>query len=307
MSEILLLIVPPLAGALIGFVTNVLAIKMLFRPLKPCYMFGIRIPFTPGILPRERARLAQSIGAMVERELLTPEILRERLAGAELREKVRQALSRYTRQIPALFTGAAERIYPHALNALVEFLRKPEIHEKLTTQGREIVDSVIAGLSPIQRLLISSGQFDRGIKENMPAIVDDLIARLEKAGLREDVRSTVISCAGDSLFAQGALDRALKDLLSRGGLPSPGEQADLDSLLTEKLLQAADAQIESFLTTIDVRNMVRSRIDSMDMLRVEGIILDVMANQFKWIDIFGAILGFLIGLFQALFAWGMRS
>jgi uncharacterized membrane protein YheB (UPF0754 family) len=42
------------------------------------------------------------------------------------------------------------------------------------------------------------------------------------------------------------------------------------------------------------------------MLRVEGIILDVMANQFKWIDIFGAVLGFLIGLCQAGFSWLLR-
>jgi uncharacterized membrane protein YheB (UPF0754 family) len=34
------------------------------------------------------------------------------------------------------------------------------------------------------------------------------------------------------------------------------------------------------------------------MLKVEGIILDVMARQLKWIDIFGGILGFLIGLVQ---------
>jgi uncharacterized membrane protein YheB (UPF0754 family) len=45
----------------------------------------------------------------------------------------------------------------------------------------------------------------------------------------------------------------------------------------------------------------------MDMIRVEGIILDVMANQLKWIDVFGAILGFLIGVFQALFSWIMRN
>ena len=52
MKNLLLFCVPPLVGALIGFITNVLAIKMLFRPLRPHYLFGLRIPFTPGILPR---------------------------------------------------------------------------------------------------------------------------------------------------------------------------------------------------------------------------------------------------------------
>jgi uncharacterized membrane-anchored protein YjiN (DUF445 family) len=310
MNTILLLLVPTLAGALIGFVTNVLAIRMLFRPLRPYYLFGIRIPFTPGILPRERAKLAQSIGAMVERELLTAEILRQRLASAELREKFRQGLSRYTQRLPGLFTGAAEKIYPHVLAALGGFLRNREIHDKLVAQGREIVDSVVSDLAPLQRLLVASGQFDRGIKEKMPKIVDDLIDRLEKAGRQEEVRASIISYAAESLFVRGSLETALRGLLSQAGEDSgPGREAGegLDSLITERLFRAADAQIENLLGAVDIKAMVQDRINKMDMLRVEGLILDVMANQLKWIDVFGAILGFLIGLFQALFAWGMRG
>jgi uncharacterized membrane protein YheB (UPF0754 family) len=307
MNDSLLLVVPPVAGAIIGFVTNVLAIKMLFRPLKAYHIFGIRIPFTPGILPRERARLARSIGAMVERELLTPQILRERLAGEELRLKFRQGLSRYTRRLPELFAGTAENIYPHALETLTEFLRTPEIRDKMIEQGRGIVDTAILGLSPLQRLLIASGQFDRSIKENMPEIVDDLINRLEKAGRWEEVRASIIFHVNDRLFVQGAFKNTLKGLLSGGENSGTGDGEDLDTLIMEKLFRAADTQIETLLSAIDVQTMVQDRINRMDMLQVEGIILDVMANQFKWIDIFGAILGFLIGLFQALFGWWVRG
>jgi uncharacterized membrane protein YheB (UPF0754 family) len=52
--------------------------------------------------------------------------------------------------------------------------------------------------------------------------------------------------------------------------------------------------------------MVAERIDSLEMIRVERIILDVMANQLKWIDIFGAVLGFAIGLSQSLLSWLLR-
>jgi uncharacterized membrane protein YheB (UPF0754 family) len=142
----------------------------------------------------------------------------------------------------------------------------------------------------------------------MPAIVNDLITRLEQKGRRDDVRSSIISHAGNSLFTRGSLEKTLKGLLSGTGEEGEeGVEGDLDDLLTEKLFRAAGAHIETLLAAIDVQAMVRDRINSMDMLRVEGIILDVMANQFKWIDIFGAILGFLIGLFQALFAWGMNT
>jgi uncharacterized membrane protein YheB (UPF0754 family) len=62
---------PPLIGAFIGYLTNKVAIKMLFRPLTPKYLFGIRIPMTPGVIPSKRSDLAINIGEMVGSHLLT--------------------------------------------------------------------------------------------------------------------------------------------------------------------------------------------------------------------------------------------
>ena len=85
-------IVPPLVGAIIGYFTNWLAIKMLFRPLKPVYLGKIRLPFTPGILPRERIRLTESVGDTVSRELLTADVFRSRLVEPALKLKIEQSI-----------------------------------------------------------------------------------------------------------------------------------------------------------------------------------------------------------------------
>ncbi len=62
---------PPLIGAFIGYLTNKIAIRMLFRPLKPWYVLGIRIPMTPGVIPSKRHDLAVNMGIMVGEHLLT--------------------------------------------------------------------------------------------------------------------------------------------------------------------------------------------------------------------------------------------
>ncbi len=62
---------PPLIGAFIGYLTNKIAIKMLFRPLEPWYIFGLRVPMTPGVIPAKRHELAENIGIMVGEHLLT--------------------------------------------------------------------------------------------------------------------------------------------------------------------------------------------------------------------------------------------
>lgn len=62
---------PPFLGAFIGYLTNKVAIKMLFRPLTAKHLFGLRIPMTPGVIPSKRKELAINIGEMVGSHLLT--------------------------------------------------------------------------------------------------------------------------------------------------------------------------------------------------------------------------------------------
>ncbi|MBU0943731.1 MAG: DUF445 family protein [Proteobacteria bacterium] len=62
---------PPFLGAFIGYLTNKVAIKMLFRPLEAKYFLGVRIPMTPGVIPSKRKELAENIGEMVGNHLLT--------------------------------------------------------------------------------------------------------------------------------------------------------------------------------------------------------------------------------------------
>ncbi|MEW8976112.1 MAG: DUF445 family protein, partial [Exiguobacterium sp.] len=77
MSDTLLLVLKlvgiVIIGALIGAITNHLAIRMLFRPLEPKYIGKFRVPFTPGLIPKRRNELAANLGRTVVKHLLTPE------------------------------------------------------------------------------------------------------------------------------------------------------------------------------------------------------------------------------------------
>lgn len=94
--SVLRYVLPPLVGALIGYVTNAIAIRMLFRPLTEKRIFGVRVPLTPGIIPRQRYQLSQSIARMVSTKLLTPDALDERLQSSEFRDGLRGSISEFT-------------------------------------------------------------------------------------------------------------------------------------------------------------------------------------------------------------------
>ena len=89
-------IIPPTVGAAIGYLTNAVAIRMLFRPLRAYRVFGLRVPFTPGIIPRQRHQLAVSIGRMVAKHLLTEDAVRSHTGTPKFHGAVRESVGRFT-------------------------------------------------------------------------------------------------------------------------------------------------------------------------------------------------------------------
>jgi uncharacterized membrane protein YheB (UPF0754 family) len=268
MKMLLLWLVPPFVGAGIGFLTNVLAIKMLFRPLRAYHIGPFQLPFTPGILPRERAVLAKSIGAMVARELLTPEIIRKRLQQDDTRQLLKEMAGKLREKI--------DDHYPNLCAHFVQFLEQPEIHRELEAFGYRFLSAVMQKLNPVQKLFASIANYDQKLTEKMPEIIDDLIVNLGGFLQSDPVRVRLLVLVETEL---GTAERA------------------------ERLLSLVDDALPGIMQKFDIAGLVENRINSLPMERVERIVLDVMADKFKWIDIFGAILGFLIGAFQAAFSF----
>jgi len=319
MSTLLLFIVPPFAGAIIGFVTNVIAIRMLFRPLKEVRIFGIRLPFTPGILPRQRKNLAISIGSMVERELLTPEILRERLSRDDVRGRIKQAISLFTENIlektPKELSSdggnillekapsALEKVYPILTSAVMEFVNRKDIRRELESKGRIIILNIMSQFNTLQRFFLAAGQYDQTLQAKMPQIIDDLALSLDKLLKEKNIKESILNAAVGSIGRMISEDgKKIDSLLNI----SAEEKTKLDDFLADKLTGAVDGKIEYILSSINIKSLVSDRIDSLDMIRVERIILDVMSNQLKYVELFGGVLGFLLGLFQAGLSYFLR-
>ena len=82
-----------MAGAVIGYFTNDIAIKMLFRPYQPIYIGNRRLPFTPGLIPRNQANLAKRVANTIMGSLLTPDELQKIARRLLHPERVKEAIS----------------------------------------------------------------------------------------------------------------------------------------------------------------------------------------------------------------------
>lgn len=86
------LILLPTVGALIGWLTNRIAIKMLFRPRKP---MGAGFLKLQGLIPKRRHDLARKIGEVVERELINHQDITRHINTPEFHEQVRSRVEKH--------------------------------------------------------------------------------------------------------------------------------------------------------------------------------------------------------------------
>ncbi len=83
------LLLPPIVGAIIGWFTNYITIKLLFRPHIPVDLFGYRLQ---GIIPKRRKDIARSIAHTIEKELLSSEEIATSLDGLDWKGEVEKTV-----------------------------------------------------------------------------------------------------------------------------------------------------------------------------------------------------------------------
>lgn len=87
----------PAVGGIIGYATNRLAVKMIFRPVKPINILGFKLQ---GLMPRRQLDMAKSIGAVVGDHLVNHKDIAEGLSKLDLEALLRDLLE----------TGLAEKV-----------------------------------------------------------------------------------------------------------------------------------------------------------------------------------------------------
>ncbi|MUG95269.1 DUF445 family protein [Scytonema sp. UIC 10036] len=152
-SHLWLYVSPPVAGGIIGYFTNDIAIKMLFRPYRAIYIGGRRLPFTPGLIPRNQERLAKNISNTIMGSLLTPEELQnlarrllqtERVQGAILwilRLGIDQIKSDREQKTAKILSGILRDLLGESLPRLLRVLARRE--DFLETQVNQIFDQIL--------------------------------------------------------------------------------------------------------------------------------------------------------------------
>ena len=288
-------LVPPILGAVIGYVTNRIAIRMLFRPRAAKYILGMRIPFTPGIIPKRRDELARNVGHAVARELLSADAIRVQLDSPQLQTSLRQWIGQQRQALmrqPIRLSGGSQKLLDDLMPALSEsirqMLRQPALRNEMIKIGSDVVQRTVSNQNIFARTAINVSGADTLVINRMPAIVDTIIAQLDSAATPHRIGEIT------GQWLQTGNPKSLQDLV----VLSPTTEERIDDYVSERLIVFLREQVPVLFDILDVEKLVTERINTFDTARVEHMILDVTGRHLKWINYFGAGLGAIIGLIQ---------
>ena len=234
-------------GAVSGGITNAVAIWMLFHPYEPVKVG----PWTlQGAVPKNKDRLAKSVGKTVGERLLTPEDLERQLTAPGLREAFEKTLADWVTKaltneygtarelLPAPVTSELERaianLAPTVADRFVEFAGTPSFHDSvrdfLSRQTAELKDRPVADVLTEARqesikqwaagwvdTLAQSEDFERAIREFVERQVNRLATDPEPLLDRLPTGLVAAVETGIRAYLPVALER-LAGLLSRPDL-----------------------------------------------------------------------------------------
>lgn len=125
-------ILVPIVASVIGYSTNWVAIKMLFRPLREKRILGFRVPFTPGLVPRRKDEIAENIGEAVAEHLVTSEAIEGRLSTPEVKTGLKKTINRWLDRELSKERGKVDDMLPPDYCSRFDALQA-ELTERLTT------------------------------------------------------------------------------------------------------------------------------------------------------------------------------
>lgn len=197
MQDWLYILINIAVAAFVGGITNHFAIKMLFHPREEIRIGGRKLPFTPGLIPKRKEEIAESLGKVVSDYLVTSEGLQEMIRKPLFRSKAEETVNRKLRLL------AESEL---TLNDLALKMWSSEEWQQL--KNRLIVKAQSLATTKATALWLTYGLEEKPLKELIPDWSEE-----KRRSWSEAAAEAVLKELGDTLLSSDG-QRLLKEMAS---------------------------------------------------------------------------------------------
>ncbi len=244
-------------SGLIGFLTNWLAITMLFRPAKRRPIFG------QGLVPAQKDRIAFRLAAAVSEDLINPDIIKQKIQESNAISKYRAQATEYIREViddPEFRTD----LKALAVNYVDEMVAQPEVRANIAESIIHQIENNIEENS-FEKVALKAYSFIKG--QEMQSLVEDALTKLP-----------------------GGVEKGLDKLDSF--LDTLPDKIEANSSTIENIVTSL---LYKLINQLDVHALVEDNLREYDEQRLEKLIKNASNDQLQYIQYLGAVLGTLGG------------
>lgn len=288
-------IAAPLIGALIGYCTNYIAVKMLFRPRHEKYFFGHKVPLTPGAIPKGKTRLAKSVGDVISNHLVTSEDIEGKALNEETEAAVTERIMKMLKSdIDSGFRAisSSEEEYEMITTNLdyavtlrmADAVKSINFSDIIKVKGGQIIGEQLG--ESMLGMFINLEMIDSilgSISDNIGMYVDDHCYNF----LAPEVSRSMEKLRGDNIY----------DMITSNGV----SDEELRAKVRELYRQTIKAVIPELIAKMDIASMVSQKIEDMEVEQLEDMVMEVMSKELTTIVNLGALIGFILGLINLIF------
>lgn len=285
------MITGPLVGAVIGYCTNYIAVKMLFRPLKPVMIGNYTLPFTPGIIPKGKERLAKALGVVIGDTLLTKEDMKNALLTDNVKNQVIEGIFNAIINAPSIkevshsimeegqYIQIRGNMTELVENKILDAIKEAELANLIVAEGTKAIKSKLSGgfmgMFVTDEILNSISEpiketIERYINENGPIMVSGIVGKEV-----ENMENIPIG-----------------EMISNSSI----EVNKIREAMEKAYIKIVEEQIGKIIEQINIAGLVEQKINEMDVLAVEQLTLSVMKKELDAVVNLGALIGFVIGI-----------
>lgn len=289
------LIIRPLIGAGIGYITNWIAVKMLFFPLNPVKIGKFTLPFTPGVIPKNKDRLAGAIGRSISDNLVNADTLKNALLSDEMKSDVKEIVIDFLNGTTDISTS---------VDSLLENYINTDNYDQIknniiTNVSQSILDTVKkAELGPL-----IAEQIEIAAKENFKGSLLGLLGG-------NAVVSTISRSASEKIteYIDNEGEKLITDMVSQElEKYTSSSVSDITTKIGTSEINLVNIMMNIYeefiiknlppiIKLVDISSIVTNRINTMESKEIEDIVLSIINKELNTLVNLGAIIGFILGL-----------
>lgn len=293
--ELISLLSGPVVGAVIGYFTNYIAVKMLFHPRNPITVGEHTLPFTPGIIPKRKKDLAKAIGRAVQDELFGEQEVKEILLAEDTREVIIEGIANQLNGLLCSETSVKQQI--SALTGQ-EFYE-----EKKAALEHTFTDKIVQGITSmdIGQIIADKGTVFIGEKMNNPLLsmfmTPELIQSLA-VPIGEQVNAYLETEGREKIqvYVQDEIEALEQKKTGELLIGLNGHGLVFQEKIQQIYGEFVEAHADKVAKQFKVQEIIESRIAGMSNEALEQLVLSVMKNELGMIVNLGALIGAIIGI-----------